>query len=248
MAYEIRAMSLGEVLGTAFQLIRDHFMLLVGIAFTMALPINLFSVAVVEGGDLAAAGGLLGLGLFLLVISPIASAAITYAISEVYLGRSVGFGDSLKVGLRLFLRLVGTAALMMIVVILGLALLIIPGLYLALAYLLTYQVVVIEDIGGWNALKRSQELTKNNMLRILAIYLVSMILMTVVGAGFELVTAQFAYVGVVLNAFVQAVFTAYMSAAFVVVYFDIRCRKEAFDIQHLSQLVSGEQSSTAVSG
>jgi hypothetical protein len=202
MAYEIRAMSLGEVLDTAFRLIRDHFMLLVGLALTMALPINLISVAFVEmaeGGGLAVAGGLLGLGLFLLVVSPIATAAITYAISEVYLGRSVGFGDSLKVGLRLFLRLVGTAALMMIVVMLGLVLLIIPGLYLALAYLLTYQVIVIEDIGGWNALKRSKELTQNNMLRILAIYLVSMILMTVVGAGFELVTAQFAYVGIVLS-------------------------------------------------
>jgi hypothetical protein len=191
---------------------------------------------------------LIGAALFLLIVSPIASAAITYAISEVYLGRSVEFGESMKFGLRLFMRLVGTAFLMMLLIILGLVLLIIPGLYLALAYLLTYQVIVIEDLGGWSALKRSQELTKNNMLRVLAIYLVTMILGAVVGAGVELVSAQIPYLGVMLSAAVQAIFTAYMSAAFVVVYFDIRCRKEAFDIQHLSQLVSGEQTSAAAAG
>ena len=190
--------------------------------------------------NLQVALSLLSLSLFLLFASPIVSAASTHAISELYLGRSVDIRAAFRVGFKLFFKLVGTSFLMMLIVILGLLLLILPGLYLAFAYMLVYQVVVIEGRSGMRALNRSRELAKQNLLRILGIYVVALLLSLVLSSVVGLVLGGIPVVGVVANGIVQAVFTAYWSACFVLLYFDIRCRKEAFDLEHLANVVEGQ--------
>jgi hypothetical protein len=122
----------------------------------------------------------------------------------------------------------------------GMVLLIIPGIYLAIAWMLTYQVMVIEKRAGWNALKRTRELSGGHLLRILGVALVAAILMTVVSVALDLATMSIPLLSTVVSSIVQAVYTAYLSAAFVVLYFDIRCRKEAFDLEHLAGLVEAE--------
>jgi hypothetical protein len=249
MAYEIRAMSLGEVLDTAFRLVRDHAAILLGISLTVTVPSQLFILLI---GNATAEDtatlivGILGLAIFMLVVSPVAGAAITHAIGKVYLGQTVSYGASLSVGFKLLMRLMGTAFLMVLVLIPAFALLILPGLYLIFAYMLVYQVIVIEGSAGWAALKRSYELTKENMLRVFGVYLVSMVLMMVVSGVLHLVSAQIPYASFVIDSLVQAVLTAYMSAALVVLYFDIRCRKEAFDLEHLAGRVGDAQPRTAL--
>jgi hypothetical protein len=242
MGYEIRAMSLGEVLDTGFRLVRDHFAILVGIGLTISLPASLINVLagrVAHDPTAINLAAIFASGLFVLVVSPIVSAAITQAVSELYLDRKVTYGDAIRFGFKLLLPLVGTALLMTLIVIAGFVLLIIPGIYLMLAFLLTYQVMVIEHRAGWNALKRTRELSSGNLLRIFAVYLVAMLLMAVVDGGLSLATVRIPMLGWVVSAIVQAVFTAYLAAAMVVLYFDIRCRKEAFDLEHLAGLVRG---------
>ena len=251
MSYEIRAMSLGEVLDTAFRLVRNHLVLLLGIAFFLTLPaqaLQAYFAAAQTTPTPQAGAGFFGFFLFLLVVSPIGSAAITHAIGEVYLGRTVTIGASYKVGFQLFFQLVGTAFLMTIFVVIGALLLLIPGIYLMLAFMLTYQVIVIERVAGLTALKRSRELTKQNLLRVLAIYVVTVVIMTVLGGVVGLVLAPIPVLSVVGSAVVQAAVTAYMSAAFVVLYFDIRCRKEAFDLEHLAQVVEGQAPAAVAAG
>jgi len=251
MSYEIRAMSLGEVLDTAFRLVRNHFVLLLGIAFVLALPQQAFQayVGAVQATPTPQAGaGILGFVLFFVIVSPIVSAAITHAIGEIYLGSPVTVGAAYKVGFQLFFKLVGTAILMMILVAIGLLLLVIPGLYLMLAFMLTYQVIVMERVAGLAALKRSRELAKQNLLRILAIYVVTVVIMAVLGGVVALVLAPLPVLAAVGNALVQAAISAYMSAAFVVLYFDIRCRKEAFDLEHLASVVEDQPPAAAAAG
>ncbi len=247
MAYEIRAMTLGEVLDTAFQLVRNHAATLIGISLTVTLPTQLavYLLQNTSNPNTAAiiAGGI-GFALFMLVVSPIVSAAITHAISEVYLGRSASYGASLGRGVNLLVKLMGTAFLVVLILIPAFLLLIIPGLYLSIAFMLVYQVIVIEGSAGSTAIKRSYQLTKGNMLRVLAVYLVAMLLMGVVSVALQLVSARIPYAGVLIDAVVQGVMTAYLSAAMVVIYFDIRCRKEAFDLEILAGAVADEQART----
>ena len=69
---------------------------------------------------------------------------------------------------------------------------------------------------------------------------VSSILVTVLSTGVGLLGGFLPVVGPVLEALAQAVGYAFMSAVIVVLYFDIRCREEAFDLEHLAGLVEEE--------
>ena len=250
VSYEVRAGSIGRVLDTGFRLVREHFVPLVGIALSVTLPVEVLARLVTgmrSTPNAQAIGSAVGLLLVALIVSPIVSAAITHAVSEAYLGHEVRLLDSLTVGLRLFMRLLGTAMLMTLLTALGFVLLVVPGLYLMLAWLLTYQVMVIEGLSGWEALQRTRKLSAGHLMRILGVLLVASILMLVVGGVLELVIRSVPVLSVLVSAVVQAVFSAYMSAALVVLYFDIRCRKEAFDLEHLAELVSG-QGAPALSG
>jgi hypothetical protein len=211
----------------------------------LAVPTRLFVVliqkATADGGNALIAGAV-AFGLFMLVVSPIVSAAITHAISEAYLGRAVSYGDSLSVGLKLLIPLTGTAFLMFLILIPAFLLLVIPGLYLAFAYMLVNQVIVIEGSTGWSALKRSHELTKQHMLRVVAVSVVSYAIMSLLSIALQLVSNQILpYAGFILDSLVQAVTTTYVAAALIVLYFDIRCRKEAFDLVHLAQRLGGAE-------
>src|SRR2546428_1128710 len=145
MGYEIRAMSFAEIMDAGFRIVRQHFGVIVGIAAALYVPVAILVSLVVPhpalGADPWAAlgGGRLGflvlLGLYAIVVSPIVSAAITFAIGEIYLGRSVSVGHSLRVGASMLLPIVGTSLLVGICVMLGLVLLVIPGVYLLLCFL-----------------------------------------------------------------------------------------------------------------
>ena len=91
MRYEIRAMSFAEILDAGFRLVRDHFVLLVGISAALYVPVTLLQSAIESLAKEQDAGSfaltaVLGLLIFA-VVSPIVGVASTFAIGEVYLGR-----------------------------------------------------------------------------------------------------------------------------------------------------------------
>jgi len=245
MAYEIRAMSFGEILDAGFQLLRDHFVLLVGTAAVLYVPtamLNAYFGGYLQDATQGPAGPAIaaGLGLLLLalVASPIVQVAVTYAIGEVYVGRRPTIGEALRFGVSILVPLAGTALLMYLAVGLGFLLLLVPGLYLILAFLLVWQVMVLERVFGWAALRRSRQLMRGYLLRGFGVVLVSsfVILLLVGAVGFVL--AFVPWLGPVGSGIAQAAGAAYGAAVGVALYFDIRCRKEAFEVEHLAQQVA----------
>lgn len=246
MRYEIRAMSFGEILDTGFQLLRNHFGLLVGLSLVLYAPVALLSLllaASAQSGEAPsvpiALFGMLPLGLTILIVAPIVSAANTYAIGRLYLGEAVGFGDAWRTAVELMLPLVGTSLLSMLAIGVGLVLLIVPGIYLILAFILLWQVMVLERVFGVTALRRSHELMKGNKARALGVLFVSGVVVAVLSTALQLVFTFVPLLGPVASAAAQALGNVYTSAISVVLYFDIRCRKEAFDLDHLARLVQG---------
>ena len=238
MSYEIRAMSLGEILDTGFRLVRDEFVPLVGIAATVQVPVAVLG-ALTQKGEffLPALFGLLILGLG---GSPIVLAATTFAVGEVYLGRSITVGGSLRAAIGVILPLAGTMLLYYFGVLLGLLLLIVPGIFLVLSWLLAWPIMVLEGVFGPAALGRSYELMRGHRLRGLGATVVSWLILAIVTNIFQLVFSFVPMVGPVFSGLASAVGTAYVSAVIVVLYFDVRCRKEAFDLEHLAQLVAAQ--------
>jgi hypothetical protein len=238
--YEIRAMSFGEILDMGFRILRNHFVLLVGLQAIVVVPMRLltdfFNQEVGVGDPFMVLAGMLPVFLALLILQPIIMAAITHAIGENYLSKSVSFGGALRFALSILLPLLGTWILASIIVLVGL-ILIIPGLILALMFAVLTPVMVTEGIFGVAAMERSSALMKGNKLRALGLFIVTGILSAALIAGVDLVAGFIPVVGSVVAGIFQGAANAYGTAALVVLYFDIRCRKEDFDLEHLARQV-----------
>jgi hypothetical protein len=239
--YEIRAMSFGEILDMGFRILKNHFVLLAGLQAIVFVPPRLVADSLTRGSDfpdpVVVLVGMLPVFLALLILQPIIMAAITHAIGENYLSRSVTFGGALRFALSILLPLLGTWILASIIVVVGFFLLIVPGVILALMFAVLTPVMVTEKVFGLTAMERSWALMKGNMLRALGLFLVTGILSSVLTAGVDLVAGFVPFVGSIVAAVVQGAANAFGIAALVVLYFDIRCRKEAFDLEHLAEQV-----------
>ncbi len=257
MQYEIRAMSVGEILDTAFQLVRNHAKVILGVALIAYLPMAVMvallgqiAPTIESEGEVGLNTGFLlatlGMSFFaMLIVMPVASAGVTYAISNFYTGKTATIGEAFKTGFSLLLPLMGTQFLMWFFVLGGLLLFIFPGLYLLLVWLLIVQVMVMERKFGFRALGRSRELMIGNLLRGLGVSIVGSIIVGVLGQGLGLALGFVPLLGDAAGVMAQAVGFAYLSAVYVLLYLDIRCRKEAFDLEHLAQMVEGSGSGHA---
>jgi len=234
-------MSFGEILDMGFRILRNHFVLLVGLQAIVVVPTRLVTDFLNRGAatsdPFAVLAGLFPVFLALLLLQPIIMAAITYAISENYLSRSVTFGGALRFALSIVLPLVGTWILSSIIVLVGFGLLIIPGLILLFMFAVLTPVMVTEGVFGVRAMERSSALMSGHKLRALGLFVVAGILSTSLTAGVDLVAGFIPVFGSVVAGIVQGAANAFGTAALVVLYFDIRCRKEAFDLEHLAQQV-----------
>jgi len=290
--YEIRAMTVAEILDTAFQLLRDRFLLLLALSLVAYLPsLLLFALfpalfdpfAPAPGPEevqqmlrpLAVAGGLFALGFALTF--PFVQAAITAAVGRLYVGEPVSLGHAARDGLARYLPLVATyvllfvglgliAGVLMALVlgvfsglsgttggvivqvlagILGLALLVVLGVNANLLVAIVPEVVVLERRSLLSALIRSVELLTGARWRALGVVLCAALLAGVVSGGVQLFAGLVPVVGLLLWGAAQALGYAFGVAASVVLYFDIRCRKEAFDVEHLARLVERRGPGTA---
>jgi hypothetical protein len=267
MSYEIRPMSLGEILDTGLRLVRDHFVLLVGISAVAYVPLQIAQDLFLKGVIVASPGKLpqlgpsllwmLAIGLLFIALFPVVAAAETFALGEVYLGRTTGLGASYRESFRIFGPLMGTLFLYSLALLLvllpllpivylarlnPLAIVLCPlplwaAFYLMARFLLVNQVIVLERTFGFPALRRSWELMYGNLWRAIGILFVCWVLATVLSFAANLVFALVPFARGLGGGLVQSLAFAYLSAVSVVLYFDIRCRKEAFELEHLARLV-----------
>jgi hypothetical protein len=211
----------------------------------------------------------------LAVIRPIATGALTRAISERYLEReaSVGgcyryifsilwryLGAILAAGLVIMLPIIvascagafaaaaGPAICLIVPVIIGAA---VFTIMFALWFVFVSQVVVLERTGAIDALGRSRKLAKGNLLRILGMSLLILLLAAIFGWGVSFavglvlpyVTSTYTAQTVVSSVFsgvVDLLLSPLFAAAWILLYYDIRIRKEGFDLEMLASNLAGD--------
>ena len=199
-----------------------------------------------------AAGG--AVGIFLLAIAAIvvylvaylfSQGGTVYAVSELYLGRATTIGQSLSRMRGELWSLFGVVFLNGLVTGLCFLLLIIPGIYMACRLCVCIPAALLENLGPRESLERSFRLTKDNAGRaFLILLLYGVILYTalflfdipmmigVASAARDPVmvrvwTALMQVGNFIAGVLVTPVFTIAAS----IFYFDLRVRKEAFDLQ-----------------
>ena len=115
--------------------------------------------------------------------------------------------------------------------------------FVACGYGVTTQVVVLERLGSsFDAFGRSWDLTRDRKLKVLGLALVAFILVGVPSAGIGALAAALRFsssttaaVLLVLAAVLPVILTPVLPCVFTLMYYDLRVRREAFDLELLSQ-------------
>jgi hypothetical protein len=255
-AYELRPLTLGEVLDRAFSIYRAHFRTLVGIAAAaLVVPYAIYGVAMIElarqgGPALANLGGVVVVGIGFVILMAaylVVQVAVMHSVSELYLGHPVTIGEALGRTGSLLLPLLGLGILSFLGVFFGFLLLIVPGIILALRWGVAVPALVVERRGGVEALSRSQTLTKGMAGRVFVVYLLQIVVSAALsmllslpvivytiatGATQTLTTQALSQVAQVIS---NVLMFPLASAIVCVLYYDLRVRKEGFDLQQMME-------------
>jgi MFS family permease len=196
-------------------------------------------------GGLAIAGVLQGLAVLL------ATAACFRAIAQAYLGEQTDWRGSLSYALRLTPSLLWLTLLYVLGLLLGFVFFILPAVWLYIAWALAVPALLVEGLRGRKALGRSFGLVAGRWWRTFGVIVVGFILATIVSTVAQAVffVGIFAADGndtlvLVLSAIAGivglAVSTPFQAALLTVLYFDLRVRKEGFDLELLAQEIGGK--------
>jgi hypothetical protein len=242
-------MSIGKILDRGFSLLARRFVLFFAIMFLVQVPVLLMQLLL---PDFMLRGGSLILVIPTVILQTIGTGALIRVIMQVHLGRPVGFAEAFQFALRRFGSLLGTSLLSGFIILLGLIACIVPGIYFAIAYSLVSQVVIVEDRAGVDALHRSKGLVSSDSGRVFVLLFLVVLLggLLLGGIGFVLravlpfevvSTSGFAALHVINDAnyaihvmvitLVQTILQVYIAICTTLLYFDLRNRQEAFNLE-----------------
>lgn len=255
--------SMGRVINRLFSVLgRNLLMFLLLSALLVGAPSALVNIGQLSIGATAGGAALFGAQLAMifggLIISVVCNAmlqgAVIHATVNDLAGRKTSFGESLAVGLRFFLPLVGISLIVAIGCAFGVMFFIIPGILLALVWCVAAPAEVMERVGVFGALSRSLALTRDHRGAIFALGLGYFVVVWIVeaaitavaltiglGAGFTAAGGR-ALAGVQTLAWVQAGFglvantllASLSSAGIASIYFELRHAKEGVGVEQLA--------------
>lgn len=252
---ELRPLSLGEILDRTFSLYRRNFLLFIGITAIpqiFVLGLHLVQVYLTMGATrgklvqpgMAAFGAIVGVIVYLIAYLYVQGGTV-YAVSDLYLQRPTSIGAALRRMKGEAANLFGVLMLNGLAIFAGFILLIIPGIYLGCRLATCVPAALLENIGARDSLSRSYNLTKDFAGRAFVIYLLYFALLY---GAFLLLSFPF-LMGIALSRKDPAMVMTWMSLSQVgstiatilvtpivtiattMFYYDLRVRKEAFDLQ-----------------
>jgi hypothetical protein len=245
----LRPLSLGEILDVSFGLYRTLFLPLLMVTLALqGLPVIL-SIYVEASGGITANIGLWALAGFLSMLgSALASASSTFILSEHYMGRTITAGDAISRAMPFVGRVVVLTLLTALVAGFGTVLLIIPGLILFTGLVLAPVALVIEGRPfATDAMGRAWALSRGHRWKLFGCLVVTfiIILLPIIALGtgsiltMDVDTQQSAVssMGIAWLTAAQALqLLAYplLYCVLTVSYYDLRVRKEAFDLEILA--------------
>ena len=121
-------------------------------------------------------------------------------------------------------------------------------LYAVLIFSVAAPVVVLEGTGITASLARSRALTRGSLLRIVLLFVIFTLIsitfqlainrmLGVVGIELSETVPGISFVKTALDFVVNMIGTAFMTTLFVALYFDLRVRRDGFDLDNLAELV-----------
>ena len=174
-----------------------------------------------------------------------ATGACFRAITETYLGRKADWRSSLAFAGRKFHSILWIVVLGGILTVIGFVFCLLPGIYLSVAFAVALPVLMSEGQRGRKALGRSRSLVRGRWWKTALTLLVAGVLASVISgvvsgaisavsfaSGDDPVAAFF--IAAIAGTAGALISTPFSAAYHTVLYFDLRVRKEAFDLRLLA--------------
>jgi hypothetical protein len=261
----LRPLGIGEILDVGIKITTRHYWTLVRVVLVVVVPIQVlasivtlsapdgtntfdFETGTVDEGDewtfIAAA---LTAALLTLVAQTIATGVCFKAVADAYLGRVPSWRRSLGEVVRRLHSILWISFLTYLLAGLALIPCILPGIWLYFSWTVAVPAFLTEGVKGRRALGRSFRLVKGFWWRTFAIIVLGSILSGIIEAvvggllGAVSFTSDDETVTVLANLIASvlagAVTTPFIAAVTIVLYVDLRVRKEGFDLQLLAERI-----------
>jgi hypothetical protein len=268
MAHTLRPLSLGQLLDETFNIYRRNFLLFVGISAIPNLVLLVFQLAVATAFSqstdvLVAMPTTVALWFASLFVNSIVVAATTFGVSDLYLETPTSIMACFSRVSGKALRVVYVSFVTSLIIGIGFAFCIVPGIYLAGRFGLAIPAVVLERITGNQSLRRSLDLTQGFAGRVILVYFLTTIFSVIMAIALSAVVRAvgaiaFHDTGILTQQAFDTIFTSLGSIVFgpvtaialTLAYYDQRVRREAFDIEHMMSLMNAQgtqASGTAIS-
>jgi hypothetical protein len=266
----LRPLGVGEILDAGFKIYTRNAWQLMKIVAIVVIPIQLIAAVIflstLEDPDALTGDGSIEdgsetwgfiagnfVGSFLgWVALTIATGAVVKAIADAYLARDPDWRESLRFAGSRWRALLWLAFITTFFTILAFLALIIPGIWLSIAWIVAVPALMIEDCRGLKALKRSFRLVRKRWWPTFAViaiaYILAAIVQSMVGVLFGVAIVAGAddslllavAVNTLLTAIAAVIATPFQAAVTTITYFDLRVRKEGFDLQLLADRIGGD--------
>jgi len=208
---------------------------------------------------LAALGGTLLVLILTVILRPFGTAALLHIIAQDFINQRAGIGEAFAFAFRRFGTLLGASILAGLMIGFGYIFCIVPGIIFMIWYAFVGQVVVVEGLGAMESLSRSKELTvgyRGRVLGLLALFFVMTIMISVAVGTLNLILpsmqviptptgqrtvynhANYA-IQIAVSSLVSILIETFSAICLTLLYFDLRIRKEGFDLE----LAAKEQTS-----
>lgn len=199
-------------------------------------------------------------GAFLGVIGQhLANAALIRSVSESYLGGDATVGQAYRFILPRIGWILLAALLISLATGVGLLFCVVPGVLVALFFGLTMPAIVTENLNTFDGMKRSWSLVSGNLGKVFLVGLIVFLINFVIGLLFGAVGSLTAVLALAKNPVAGQVLQQTISvvpqvltmpigaAAMILLYYDLRIRKEGFDLEMLARSL-GEGGATDAPG
>jgi hypothetical protein len=264
----LRPLRVGEILDAGIKLYVRNARTLMALTACVVVPLQLLSAIVlmstVSNGDqvptgfgalasrtstsdtttsLGAQATLLVVGI---LVSALTTAACVRAVSDLYAGRDADMTSSLRFAARRILPLLTMEVLYFLGLSIAFVALIIPGIWLYVAWSVAAPALLIERTGPVRSLGRSRRLVKGRWRSTAAVLIVAAVMVALLSGAFEALlvaialtsnpSALLAVVVVTLASGISTVVVEpFRAAVTTVLYYDLRIRHEGYDLELLAE-------------
>jgi uncharacterized protein YybS (DUF2232 family) len=252
-----RPRTLGEILSEAFRIYKENAAKLIVIVAVVVVPLSFISALLVHfvgeptlhrvgpTVEYSRSFGVTILALLIaaaigVIIWAILQAAMLRGAAQATIGDPVDVEASYRWGLSRFGSVLLVAFLVGIVVGVGFILLIIPGIIFLVFLSVSEPALIVENRRGTEALKRSWDLVRGHFWHALVVILIAAILTGIVQGILTAIGGHNWFVRWIFSAIAQVLTSPFTALVTVLLYLDLRARKEALTADRLrTELASG---------